>query len=108
MKIKLKLEYYKTQLYTEEIEMDVDLEKYGLTLDKDGNIDEDAFYSNYDETNEDEASYSFDDSLECLGEDVEEKLCNDDYSVLKSIAGQVIEDFGHVLYTNDDRIIYEI
>lgn len=104
MKIKLKLEYYKTQLYTEEIEMDVDLEKYGLTLDKDGNIDEDAFYSNYDEMNDDD----FDDSLEYLGEDVEEKLYDDDYIVLKSTEGEVIEESGHVVYTNDDRIIYGI
>ena len=105
--MKLKLEYYKTQLYTEEIEIDVDLEEYGLTLDIDGNIDEDDFYSNYDETSQDIASYDFDDSLESLEEDVEEKLCNNNYIVLKSTTGDVIAEFGHTLYTNDGRIIYD-
>lgn len=105
--MKLNLDYYKTQRYSEEIEIDVDLKEYGLMLDKEGNIDEKAFYSNYREDNEDEAPYDFDDALMGLFEEVEEKLYNNKYTVLNSTPGDVIEEFGHIVYTKDDRIIYE-
>lgn len=105
--MKLTLGYYKIQHYSEEIEMDVNLDEYGLTLDKEGNIDEKVFYSNYQEDNEDEAEYDFDDALMGLFGEVEEKLCNNNYIVLNSTPGDIIEEFGHIAYTKDDRIIYE-